>query len=212
MGHKTVKHRTPTVCSRHRSIDRSKITSVWLIKIGETAVTVATISAVFPRESATSGWTSPVWMIFDTAWTSPREARWISCSDMISKGPLGPKWSLFRAKTAATSQLRFSAARLWQEFINAFTLLRKAECVCNGYRCLCDLCLCTWVSTRACRLRLEAGCRSPRWWSASHSSPNEPPPVWPVRSSEQSSAERLSVPEGRRASSKSWVNIVGMFC
>lgn len=142
---------------------QTQVVSLWLIKIHETAVTVATISAVFPRESATSGWTSPVWMSFDTAWSSPRDARRISCSDRTSKGPLGPKWSLFRDKTVPTSQLKLSAASLWKDFINTFPLpLKAAQCVSNRFCYLCDLCLCMCVSIRACRVRLEAGSRSPR--------------------------------------------------
>lgn len=132
---------------------------------------MAKTSAVFPRESATSGWTSPVWMTFDTAWRSPRDACRISCSDRTSSGPLGPKGSLFRAKTAPTSQLKFSAASLKKRFHEPIsTPAKAAQCVFNSFRCVCDLCLWMCVSIRARRVRLEAGSRSPGESSASHSS------------------------------------------
>lgn len=75
-------------------------------------VTVAAISAVCPCESATSGWTKPSWSIFARAWNSPLKLCRTNSSELASKGPFGPKLSLFIERTAATFHLTFSASRL----------------------------------------------------------------------------------------------------
>lgn len=152
------------------------------------SVTVAAISAVCPSESATSRWTELVRRIRDTAFHSPLDAYWINNSELTSKGPLGPKPSLFMARTAATFQPTFPACSLGNAYTNyistnsisfaklyvvvhdnvLYIIFSLLTAVCGTtlkqyvflVYFMSDLCLCTFASMRGCKGRMAMGSRS----------------------------------------------------
>lgn len=122
----------------HFSSCSKDILKIKLLKLNQERkninVTVAAISAVYPCESATSGWTKPSTSIFARAWTSPLKLCWINSSEATSKGPFGPKLSLFIERTAATFHPAFSASRLQNtntEHVGIFLSIHSAATKCS---------------------------------------------------------------------------------